>query len=73
MRVIHDMEVWLNCRLCKHSERVVLESEKLIAWQSRKVKIQEAFPHLTAGQRELMISGTCDACWKKMFGGGNES
>ena len=25
------------------------------------------FDYLSAGQRELMISGTCDTCWNKFF------
>ena len=29
--------------------------------------IQDAFPYLTDGQRELMISNTCDTCWNKFF------
>ena len=28
---------------------------------------QDCFPYLTAGQRELMISNTCDDCWNKFF------
>lgn len=29
--------------------------------------IEDAFPHLTASERELLISQTCDDCWNRMF------
>lgn len=29
---------------------------------------QEAFPTLPPTHREALISGTCPACWKKLFG-----
>jgi len=31
------------------------------------VPIQRAMPSLPAAQRELVITGTCDDCWDKMF------
>ena len=39
----------------------------LKAWEDGEL-IQDALPNLTADQRELLISGTCDDCWKTMFG-----
>ena len=30
--------------------------------------IQVAFPMLTTSQRERIISGTCQACWDRMWG-----
>jgi hypothetical protein len=30
--------------------------------------MQEIFPDLSIGDRELLISGTCNTCWQKMFG-----
>lgn len=29
--------------------------------------VQDAFPELTADERELLISGTCGECWDKLF------
>ena len=36
------------------------------AWHNGAL-IQEVFDYLTAGQRELMLSNTCDTCWNKFF------
>lgn len=29
--------------------------------------VQDAFPYLTEGERELLISRTCDDCFEEMF------
>ena len=34
--------------------------------------IHEALPFLNAGDREMLISGVCPACWDNMFGGDDE-
>lgn len=40
-------------------------------WQAGELA-QIAFPYLSPGQREMMISETCDTCWDKMFGFGDD-
>jgi hypothetical protein len=34
--------------------------------------IQDAFPYLTADQRELILTGITDDMWNNMFGGDEE-
>jgi hypothetical protein len=46
-----------------------VEPDDYFAWKDGKL-IQEAFPYLSAGQRELLISNTCEKCWEKLFGDG---
>lgn len=29
--------------------------------------VQECFPNMPAGDREMLVSGTCPTCWDKMF------
>jgi hypothetical protein len=36
------------------------------AWKSGTL-IQVAMPEISKGVRELLISGTCDECWDRMF------
>ena len=60
---------------CVHcgSEYVLWVNEKdFLDWTSGVGYIQEKLPYLTAGERELLISGTCDNCWKVMFGSNEE-
>ena len=34
--------------------------------------VQDAFPYLSANERELLISGICPTCWNSMFGDDEE-
>ncbi len=36
-------------------------------WQEGELA-QNAFPYLSADEREMLISGVCPKCWAKTFG-----
>jgi len=55
------------CRRCRCEQTITAPVTAFMAWESG-VLIQEALPMLNAGQREMLISGTCDDCWTEMFG-----
>ena len=55
------------CQWCSESVPVAVHLEDVQAWQGGEL-IQTAMPYLTAGEREMFISQTCDDCWNKMFG-----
>ena len=55
------------CRVCGTNIELLVDPLDFEAWQEGKY-IQDAMPYLSAGERELLISGTCDDCWGKMFG-----
>ena len=38
------------------------------AWQNGALA-QDAFPYLSADEREMLISGICPTCWDNMFSG----
>jgi len=59
------------CIVCKESTVVVLDKDKFDLWQSG-VLVQNAFPHMTPSERELLITGTHPECWEKMFEGGED-
>ena len=55
------------CPLC-HEEHIVLVNEDdYYDWQDGKLA-QDAFPYLSADEREMLISGICPDCWSKMWG-----
>lgn len=43
-----------------------------IDWKDGKGYIQDLLPYLSAAQRELLISNTCDDCWGGLFGWDDE-
>ena len=59
------------CRVCMSNTTFKVEPNDYFAWKDGK-QIQEAFPYLSAGQRELLISNTCEKCWEELFGDGED-
>ena len=44
------------------------DRDDMEAWLSGDKYIQDALAYLSPSERELLISSTCDTCWKKMYG-----
>jgi hypothetical protein len=55
------------CSHCGIVYDLLINPEDLILWQAGTL-IQECMDYLTAAERELLISQTCDNCWKNLFG-----
>lgn len=54
------------CCVCGTTHFFELDAEAYDAWQTN-TKIQDAFPELSVADREILISGTCDECFHKLF------
>ena len=61
-----DFEVEVECLHCDHTEQIHVRERDYDSWHNGNL-IQDVMPYLSAEQRELMISGTCDKCWKEFF------
>ncbi len=57
----------ITCASCGGINIVSVDKENYEKWQSGEMYIQDALRKNTAAERELLISATCDDCWKKMF------
>lgn len=56
------------CPRCHEGSAVPkLDPFAVNAWQNKGMHVQEAFPHLTAAQRETLISGLHDECFELWF------
>lgn len=55
------------CPFCGAVHFIDIPLDRLFLWQSG-MKVQDAFPDLSADDRERLISGICPDCWEKMFG-----
>lgn len=53
------------CLWCNKEHNVRVPLSGLIKWESGSL-IQDALPTLSAGDRELLISNTCESCFQKM-------
>ena len=67
--------VAVNCRMCGEITHIPCTDEQLkeLAMpRSERRYMQDIFPDLSIGDRELLISGTCNTCWQKLFGSEDE-
>jgi|TARA_Y100000034_G_scaffold113196_1_gene147892 hypothetical protein len=52
-----------RCVLCGNFGKVTMPLSGFVDCAENGKSVQDALPKLTAGERELLISGTHDACW----------
>ena len=65
----------VDCRLCQEITHIPCTDEQLAELEkprSERRFMQDIFPDLSIGDRELLISGTCNTCWQKLFGSEDE-
>jgi hypothetical protein len=58
----------VKCGGCRQLYSLRVERADYDRLLNRTECIQEIFPYLAPPMRELLISGTCPKCWKRMFG-----
>lgn len=56
------------CPFCNKPHEVEVNETDYLDWQDGALNAQDAFPYLSAGERELLITGIDSECWNKMFG-----
>ncbi len=61
-----EVTVVTACPFCGHANEVEVNEIDYLDWQDGML-VQDAFPYLSANEREKLISGICPTCWDKMF------
>lgn len=61
-----DYMVITVCPICKHINLTFVNAEDYWSWQEGEL-VQNAFPYLSANEREALKTGICAECWDKMF------
>ena len=56
-----------TCMHCGNNGLLVLDSNQVLAYANGEA-VQTAFPDLSVGLREQIITGTHPECWDEMFG-----
>jgi hypothetical protein len=67
-----EIGVITQCPFCGHANEVAVNEIDYLDWQDGMMA-QDAFPYLSADEREKLISGICPTCWEKYFGSDEES
>lgn len=63
------MIVSIQCRICKENKEITVQESDLNKYHNG-MKVQHAFPYLTAAEREMFITQYCGKCWNEII---NES
>ncbi len=67
----HDGVISIKCRMCNEVQGLPITREQMREFslpRSERRLIQEIFPNLSIGDREMLISGTCNTCWQNLYG-----
>ena len=63
-----NITIKARCEWCSKVFEINVTEESIKEYFSpNRRTIQEIFPYLTASERELLISHTCESCWDGMF------
>lgn len=55
-----------KCSMCKKDNQVEVFYDDFVAF-NQGMHAQYAFPYLSSGERELLISGICSPCFDRLF------
>jgi hypothetical protein len=56
----------LPCMVCGTRHTFTLNYGAYMRWQ-RGQYVQDCFPEMSPGDREILINGTCDECFNQLF------
>lgn len=56
------------CPVCGSMSILEVNAADYDKWLTKRLYIQDAFPYLSADQRELLLTGTHPECWDNLFG-----
>ena len=62
-----EVIVVTQCPFCGRANEIAVNEADYWDWDDGMLA-QDAFPYLSANEREMLISGICPTCWEKMFG-----
>jgi len=57
----------VHCKYCGVVYQIIADREDIVKWLAGEGYIQDILDYLSPAERELLISGTCDNCWKQFF------
>lgn len=72
MKINHkEVTIITRCPFCGRANEVEVNEADYLDWQDG-VLVQDAFPYLSADEREMLVSGICPTCWESTFGGAED-
>lgn len=68
---LKDMTLIAVCPFCGAETEIAVSASDYLNWKNGEL-VQNAFPYLSADEREALISGICSTCWDDMFSSSEE-
>ena len=68
---LHEVCVVTYCPFCGKAHEIEVNEIDYLDWQDGEL-VQNAFPYLSADEREMLVSGICPKCWNESFGEDDE-
>lgn len=62
----------VTCKHCELEYDVPIKQEDYDDWKEMNGYLQHLTEYLSAGDRELLLSQTCDDCWQHLYNEGEE-
>lgn len=62
-----DAIVACVCPICGKEQDIRVNEEDYLNFKNHVLLAYEAFPYLSADEREAVISGVCPTCWDEMW------
>lgn len=63
----HNIKIETICPNCNKHTVLEVNVNDYFDFKEGKKHIQEAFPYLSADEREMLLTGLCKECWDKLF------
>jgi ssDNA-binding Zn-finger/Zn-ribbon topoisomerase 1 len=63
---LKDLTLTAICPICGAETEIAVSFTDYLEWMEGEL-VQNAFPYLSAEERESLVSGICPSCWDKMF------
>lgn len=63
-----EVGIITRCPFCGHAHEVEVNEMDYWDWEDGMCA-QDAFPYLSADEREMLITGICPTCWERTFSG----
>jgi len=57
----------IRCKHCGIVYQIIANEDDMFKWVSGSGYIQDVMGYLSAGERELLISATCNNCWENIY------
>lgn len=69
---LKEVDIVKSCVCCHSVHDIYVNFNDWCDWDDGALAV-EAFPYLEPAEREMLISGICPECWKKMWGDDDEA